>query len=114
MGKLIYMELNLNDMEETNLNKKEFIKELSRRSGINEYNIYELYHLSYELIVEHLTCQENVELPKLGIFTLQTRNAKNLLCGKEKLEEKTCIYLSFQINAQLKNRIKNKSYFSHF
>ena len=34
--------------------------------------------------------------------------------GKEKLEEKTCIYLSFQINAQLKNRIKNKSYFSHF
>lgn len=28
MGKLIYMELNLNDMEETNLNKKEFIKEL--------------------------------------------------------------------------------------
>lgn len=114
METLTYMALHFNDMEEQKLNKKEFIKELSKRSGLNEYSIHELYHLSYELIVEYLSCQENVELPKLGIFTLQVKHAKNLLCGKEKKEEKTCVYLSFKINTQLKNRIKNKSYFFHF
>lgn len=103
------MELNLNDMEEIQLNKKEFINEVAKRCMVTDYIINEIYNISSELIAEKLISGEEIELPKLGRFHLTTRKAtiyKNLFGKKERIIE-TTTYPIFKICNSLKTRVKN-------
>lgn len=88
------------------MNKHEFVKEIAKRSGVSEYAVSEIYHVSYELIAETLIQEERVELPKIGVFTIHTKNAKNLF-GAPKDTAGICSYPSFRICEGLKGRIKN-------
>ncbi|MCI8598583.1 MAG: HU family DNA-binding protein [Lachnospiraceae bacterium] len=91
------------------MNKRDFIKEASRRTGISTYAIDEVYNITYELIVEKLIHNETIELPKIGCFSLTEKNAKGLLCGDQRNMERKCTYPLFKINESLKKRIKNRS-----
>lgn len=91
------------------MNKKDFMKEASKRTGISTYAIDEIYHVTYELIVENLIRKETVELPRIGTFSLAEKNAKGLLCGEQKNIERKCVYPLFKINDSLKKRVKNRS-----
>lgn len=96
-------------MEEIQLNKKEFINEVSKRCRVTDYMVNEIYNISSELIAEKLISDEEVELPKLGHFRLTTRKAtvyKNLFGEREKFSE-TTTYPVFKICNSLKTRIKN-------
>lgn len=89
------------------MNKREFIREIARRSGLSEYTVNEIYNISYELVAETLISGEPVDIPKTGSFVLITKNARNLLQGTEGDIARTCIYPYFKTSETLKNRVKN-------
>lgn len=86
------------------MNKKQFIKELSKRTGLSEYTIDEIYNVSSELTIETLILGEEVELPKIGKFNINRKNATNLFGDFNK---KTCTYPTFKMNNRIKERVKN-------
>ena len=88
------------------MNKKDFVKEVAKRSELSEYAINEIYNVSYELIAETLIRGENVEISKIGTFVLNTKKAKNLF-GENKGVLKVCVYPSFRISDRLKSRVKD-------
>ena len=89
------------------LNKKEFIEEVSRRSKLSDYIIDEIYHVSSELVAETLIHDEDIEIPTLGTFSLNRKEAKNLFGNVAGDESKVCIYPSFKISNKLRERVKN-------
>ena len=91
------------------MNKKELVKELSKRADLSSYMVEELFHITYDLIVEKLILDEVVEIPNMGTFFLAKKNAKGLLSKKKKRIEKICIYPIFKINESLKKKIKQKN-----
>ena len=94
------------ERREKGLNKREFVREIARRRGVSEYAVSEIYNVSSELIAETLIQEDHVELPKLGVFALHTKMAKNLF-GEKKNQTGLCIYPSFRICERLKGRIKD-------
>lgn len=91
------------------MTKNEFIKEVAKRCKIAEYVIEEIYNVSSELTIERLIGGENVELPTMGWFKLKERGEvtyKNLFGNKEKTVDR-CIYPTFLLCNNIKNRVKN-------
>lgn len=91
------------------MTKKEFITEVSKRCGLTDYAIEEVYNASSSLIAEKLICGENVILPNLGKFELVTRKemiAKNLF-GESEKKIGICTYPIFKICNAMKTRVKN-------
>lgn len=91
------------------MNKIEFVKEVAKRCMLSDYAVEEVFNTSSSLAAEKLICGEEVEIPKLGRFTLVERKpmqGKNLF-GNPELNLEKCIYPTFKIATGIKNRIKN-------
>ena len=101
------MESHFDAMEAMCLNKKEFIKEISKRCRMTTYAVEELYTVSASLVAECLIAGEDVELPRLGTFLLKEKHARHLISGQNARTESLCIYPAFQIAYGLKTRVKN-------
>ncbi len=103
------MESDLNIMEEASVNKVEFINEVANRCTLTSYHVEEVFHVSFELIIEQLIHGEQVDIPKWGRFSLKKKKAttyKNLF-GEAEKSVNECVYPIFQIANGLKTRVKN-------
>lgn len=93
-------------MEDLILNKNEFIIEVSKRSGLSTYAIEEIFNVSFNLVVEKLIYNEEVPLPKIGVFEINRKNGMNLF-GANSNKSQVCRYPIFKISNSLKTRVKN-------
>ena len=100
---------NSNARKGANVNKLEFVTEISKRCDVSAYLIEEILLTMSKLAAERLMKGEGVEIPKLGTFHLVKRKervGKNLFGEAEKqLEE--CYYPTFKIWKPFKTRIKH-------
>lgn len=90
------------------MTKNEFISEVAKRSGLSDYAVEEIFNVSANLIIEKMIQHENVIVPKMGTFSIQNKNAKNLF-GSSSNESKVCLYPTFKICNSIKTRVKNGS-----
>lgn len=109
METLNYMVLILKDMEEQLLNKKDFTNEVAKRCMVTPYVVDEIFNISSGVAVEELLKGNQVEIPKMGKFTLKERKstAYKGLFGKEDCTVGGYVYPHFQIANFIKTKIKN-------
>lgn len=99
------------DMEEKLLNKKDFINEVAKRCMVTPYVVDEIFNISSGVAVEELLKGNQVEIPKMGKFTLKERASTSYkgLFGKDDCIVKGYVYPHFQVSNSIKLKIKNGS-----
>ena len=97
------------DMEERLLNKKDFTNEVEKRCMITPYVVDEIFNISSGVAVEELLKGNQVEIPKMGKFTLKKRKSTSYkgLFGKEDCTVGGYVYPHFQVANFIKTKIKN-------
>lgn len=91
------------------MNKKDFVKEVSKRCMVTTYVVDELFNIAAGVAVEELLKGNQVEIPKMGKFTLKERKStsyKNLF-GKDNCMVNGYVYPHFQVANYIKTKIKN-------
>lgn len=109
METLNYMESVLKDVEEQLLNKKDFTNEVAKRCMVTPYVVDEIFNISSGVAVEELLKGNQVEIPKMGKFTLKERKSTTYkgLFGKEDCTIEKYVYPHFQIANFIKTKVKN-------
>lgn len=83
--------------------------EVSKRCMVTPYVVDEIFNISSGVAVEELLRGNQVEIPKLGKFTLKERKttAYKKLFGKEERMIEGYAYPSFQVANLIKTKVKN-------
>jgi len=99
----------LKDMEGWLLNKKDFTNEVARRCMVTPYMVEEIFNISSGVVVEELLKGNQVEIHKMGKFTLKERKPTVYkgLFGKTDCTVDRYVYPQFQVANFIKTKIKN-------
>lgn len=110
METLIYMAFISEDTEEQLLNKKDFINEVAKRSMVTPYLVDEIFRVLSDVTTEELLKGNQVEIPKMGKFTLKERKPTSYkkLFGKENCTVDGYVYPYFQVANCIKTKVKNR------